>query len=258
MKSLKGKSVFITGVTSGIGKACVYAFAAEGARLVISARRKNLVDEIAADIKKKYNSELYSFQLDVSSKKNVDAAIDSLPEEFKRIDILVNNAGMGRGMNKLYEDNPDGWEEMIDTNVKGLLYVTRAVINQMVERKEGHIINIGSIAGHEPYTRGAVYCASKAAVAAITKSLRMDVMDKNIRISTVDPGLVQTGFSKVRFYGDEAKAESVYKGYTPLSPEDIADAVVFIATRPEHVNIAQMIIFPTAQASSTMVHKEPV
>lgn len=258
MKSLKGKSVFITGVTSGIGKACVYAFAAEGARLVISARRKNLVDEIAADIKKKYNSELYAFQLDVSSKKNVDAAIDSLPEEFKRIDILVNNAGMGRGMNKLYEDNPDGWEEMIDTNVKGLLYVTRAVINQMVERKEGHIINIGSIAGHEPYTRGAVYCASKAAVAAITKSLRMDVMDKNIRISTVDPGLVQTGFSKVRFYGDEAKAESVYKGYTPLSPEDIADAVVFIATRPEHVNIAQMIIFPTAQASSTMVHKEPV
>lgn len=258
MKSLKGKTVFITGVTSGIGKSCVYAFAAEGARLIISARRKNLVDEIAADIKKKFNSEIYAFQLDVSRKKNVDAAVESLPEEFKKIDILVNNAGMGRGMNKLYEDNPDGWEEMIDTNVKGLLYVTRAVINQMVERKEGHIINIGSIAGHEPYTRGAVYCASKAAVAAITKSLRMDVMDKNIRISTVDPGLVQTGFSKVRFYGDETKAESVYKGYIPLSPDDIADAVVFIATRPEHVNIAQMIIFPTAQASSTMVHKEPV
>lgn len=258
MKSLKGKTVFITGVTSGIGKSCVYAFAAEGARLIISARRKNLVDEIVADIKKKFNSEIYAFQLDVSRKKNVDAAVESLPEEFKKIDILVNNAGMGRGMNKLYEDNPDGWEEMIDTNVKGLLYVTRAVINQMVERKEGHIINIGSIAGHEPYTRGAVYCASKAAVAAITKSLRMDVMDKNIRISTVDPGLVQTGFSKVRFYGDETKAESVYKGYIPLSPDDIADAVVFIATRPEHVNIAQMIIFPTAQASSTMVHKEPV
>ncbi len=258
MKSLKGKTVFITGVTSGIGKSCAYAFASEGARLVISARRKNLVDEIADDIKKKFNSDIYTFQLDVSRKKNVDAAVDSLPQEFKKIDILVNNAGMGRGMNKLYEDNPDGWEEMIDTNVKGLLYVTRAVISQMVERKEGHIINIGSIAGHEPYTRGAVYCASKAAVAAITKSLRMDVMDKNIRISTVDPGLVQTGFSKVRFYGDEEKAEAVYKGYIPLSPDDIADAVVFIATRPEHVNIAQMIIFPTAQASSTMVHKEPV
>lgn len=258
MKSLKGKTVFITGVTSGIGKSCAYAFASEDARLVISARRKNLVDEIADDIKKKFNSDIYAFQLDVSRKKNVDDAVDSLPEEFKKIDILVNNAGMGRGMNKLYEDNPEGWEEMIDTNVKGLLYVTRAVISQMVERKEGHIINIGSIAGHEPYTKGAVYCASKAAVAAITKSLRMDVMDKNIRISTVDPGLVQTGFSKVRFYGDEAKAEAVYKGYTPLSPDDIADAVVFIATRPEHVNIAQMIIFPTAQASSTMVHKEPV
>ncbi|MBS3943880.1 MAG: SDR family NAD(P)-dependent oxidoreductase [Melioribacter sp.] len=256
MESLNGKKVLITGVTSGIGKSCVYALAKEGADLLISARRKNLVDEITNDIKKKYNVNVYSFQLDVTKKKEVDDAVKSLPDEWKKIDILINNAGMGRGMNKLYEDNPDGWEEMIDTNIKGLLYVTNAIIHQMVERKEGHIINIGSIAGHEAYPRGAVYCASKHAVAAITKSLRMDVMDKNIRISTIDPGLVQTGFSKVRFYGDEEKADAVYKGYTPLSPDDIADAVVYVATRPKHVNIAQMIVFPTAQASSTLVHKE--
>ncbi len=256
MESLNGKKVFITGVTSGIGKSCVYALAKEGADLLISARRKNLVDEIANDIKKKYNVNVYPFQLDVTKKKEVDDAVKSLPDVWKRIDILINNAGMGRGMNKLYEDNPDGWEEMIDTNIKGLLYVTNAIIHQMVERKDGHIINIGSIAGHEAYPRGAVYCASKHAVAAITKSLRADVMDKNIRISTIDPGLVQTGFSKVRFYGDEEKADSVYKGYTPLSPDDIADAIVYVATRPKHVNIAQMIVFPTAQASSTLVHKE--
>lgn len=256
MESLKGKKVFITGVTSGIGKSCVYAFAKEGADLIISARRKNLLDEIVSDIKSKYNVNIYAFQLDVSKKREVDNAIKNLPDSWKKIDILINNAGLGRGLNKLYEDNPEGWEEMIDTNIKGLLYVTYAIIQQMVERKEGHVINIGSIAGHEAYPRGAVYCATKHAVNAITKSLRMDVMDKNIRVSTVDPGLVQTGFSKVRFYGDEEKAEAVYKGYTPLSPDDVADAVVYIATRPKHVNIAQMIIFPTAQASSTLVHKE--
>lgn len=256
MESIKGKKVFITGVTSGIGKSCVYALAKEGADLIISARRKNLLDEIVKDVKLKYNVNVYAFQLDVSKKKEVDNAVNALPDEWKKIDILINNAGMGRGMNKLYEDNPDGWEEMIDTNIKGLLYVTNAIIHQMVERKEGHIINIGSIAGHEAYPRGAVYCATKHAVNAITKSLRMDVMDKNIRVSTIDPGLVQTGFSKVRFYGDEEKADAVYKGYTPLSPDDIADAVVYVATRPKHVNIAQMIVFPTAQSSSTLVHKE--
>lgn len=256
MESLKGKKVFITGVTSGIGKSCVYAFAKEGADLLISARRKNLVDEIADDIRKKFNVNVYPFQLDVTKRKDVNNAVQSLPVEWKRIDILINNAGMGRGMVKFYEDNPDGWEEMIDTNIKGLLNVTNAIIHQMVERKEGHIINIGSIAGHEAYPRGAVYCATKHAVGAITKSLRMDVMDKNIRISTIDPGLVQTGFSKVRFYGDEEKANAVYKGYIPLSPDDIADAAIYVATRPKHVNIAQMVVFPTAQASSIHVHKE--
>jgi NADP-dependent 3-hydroxy acid dehydrogenase YdfG len=186
----------------------------------------------------------------------VENAVSSLPVDFKKIDILVNNAGLGRGLNKFYEDNPEGWEETIDTNVKGLLYVTYAIIPQMVERKSGHIINIGSIAGQESYPKGAVYCASKHAVSAITKSLRMDVVDKNIRVSTIDPGLVETGFSKVRFYGDEVKAKNTYKGLTPLLAEDIADAVIYVATRKPHVNIAQMIVFPTAQASTTIVHRE--
>ncbi len=256
MESLKNKTVFITGATSGIGKACAYAFAREGANIIISARRLNLVNEIAQDIKIKFVVNVFAFQLDVSNHNDVNKTINSLPAGFKKIDILINNAGLGRGLNKFYEDNPDGWEEMIDTNVKGLLYVTHAILPQMVERKSGHIINIGSIAGHEAYAKGSVYCATKHAVTAITKSLRMDLIDKNIRVSTIDPGLVETGFSDVRFYGDKEKAKSVYKGYSPLSADDIADAVVFVASRKQHVNIAQMIVFPTAQAAATMVHKE--
>ncbi|MFA7228600.1 MAG: SDR family NAD(P)-dependent oxidoreductase, partial [Melioribacteraceae bacterium] len=248
MESLKGKTVFITGVTSGIGKASAVAFAEQGANLIISARRLNLVEELADSIKKKYNIKIHTIKLDVSKRAEVENAVSSLPVDFKKIDILVNNAGLGRGLNKFYEDNPEGWEETIDTNVKGLLYVTYAIIPQMVERKSGHIINIGSIAGQESYPKGAVYCASKHAVSAITKSLRMDVVDKNIRVSTIDPGLVETGFSKVRFYGDEVKAKNTYKGLTPLLAEDIADAVIYVATRKPHVNIAQMIVFPTAQA----------
>lgn len=256
MESLKGKNVFITGVTSGIGKASAEAFAQQGAHLIISARRENLVKELADSIRQKYNVKVHAMKLDVSKRSEVNNAVSSLPEGFKKIDILVNNAGLGRGLNKFYEDNPDGWEETIDTNVKGLLYVTYAIIPQMIERKCGHIINIGSIAGQEAYPKGAVYCASKHAVNAITKSLRMDVVDKNIRVSTIDPGLVETGFSKVRFYGDEVKAKNTYKGLTPLLAEDIADAVIYVATRKPHVNIAQMIVFPTAQASTTIVHRE--
>ena len=258
MESLKGKTVFITGVTSGIGKSCTYAFAKEGANLVISARRLNLVQEIAGDISKKYGVKIHPVKLDVSKRDEVNKAVSSLPAEFKKIDILINNAGLGRGLNKFYEDNPDGWDEMIDTNVKGLLYVTNAILPQMVERKSGHIINIGSIAGREAYPKGAVYCATKHAVDAITRSLRMDVIDKNIRISTIDPGLVETGFSKVRFYGDEEKAKAAYKGLKPLTGDDIAEAIIFTATRSEHFNVAQMILFPTAQASTTHIHREEV
>jgi len=258
MESLKNKVVFITGVTSGIGKSCTYAFAKEGANVIISARRLNLVNEIAEDIRKNFGVKVHAFKLDVRNRSDVIKAVNSLPEEFKKIDILINNAGLGRGLNKFYEDNPDGWDEMIDTNIKGLLYVTHAILPQMVERKNGHIINIGSIAGYESYPKGAVYCASKHAVTAITRSLRMDVIDKNIRVSTIDPGLVETDFSKIRFYGDEEKAKSAYKGLTPLTGDDIADAVIFVASRKPNVNIAQMTVFPTAQASTTIIYKEGI
>ena len=182
--------------------------------------------------------------------------MDSLPAEFKGIDILVNNAGLSRGLEKFYEDDFNNWEEMIDTNVKGLLYVTNAVVPGMVERMNGHIINIGSVAGHEAYPKGGIYCGTKHAVDAITKSLRMDLIDKNIRVSTVDPGLVETNFSNIRFHGDEERAKNVYKGLTPLTGKDVAEAVLFIASRPAHVNIGEIIIFPTRQASAMIVHRE--
>ncbi len=256
MKSLKGKFVFITGATSGIGKASAYAFAEQGSNVIICARRLNLVNEIAEDIRKKFNVKVYAFKLDVSKRDEVKKAIASIPEEFNKIDILINNAGLGRGLNKFYEDNPDGWEEMIDTNIKGLLYVTHFILPGMIERKSGHIINIGSIAGHEAYPKGAVYCASKHAVDAITRSLRMDIIDKNILVSTIDAGLVETEFSKIRFYGDEEKAKNVYKGLTPLTGEDVADAVVFCASRPPHVNIAEITLLAARQASATVVYRE--
>jgi 3-hydroxy acid dehydrogenase / malonic semialdehyde reductase len=256
MESLKGKNVFITGASSGIGKSCAYAFSKEGTNLVINARRKKLIDEIAEDIRNKFGVKVYSYKLDVTKRDDVINSIKSLPSEFKNIDILINNAGLARGFNKFYEDNPDGWEEMIDTNVKGLLYVTHAVLPIMIERKSGHIINIGSIAGREAYPKGVVYCASKHAVDAITRSLRMDIIDKNILVSTIDAGLVETNFSKIRFSGDEEKAKNVYKGLTPLSGDDIADAVLYCATRPPHVNIAEITLLAARQASATVAYRE--
>lgn len=256
MKSLKGKIVFITGATSGIGKSCAYAFAKEGANLIISARRINLLNEIAADIRTKFNVKVYTFELDVRDKNAVNDSVANLPVEWRSIDILINNAGLAKGLNKFYEDDPDGWDEMIDTNVKGLLYVAHAILPGMIERKSGHIINMGSIAGHEAYPRGAVYCATKHAVDAITRSLRMDTIDKNILVSTIDPGMVETNFSNIRFYGDTEKAKNVYKGLTPLTGDDIADAVIFCATRPPHVNIAEITLLASRQASATVVYRE--
>lgn len=256
MGLLKEKIVFITGATSGIGKACAYAFAREGASIIISARRENVLNEIAEGIRKQYGVKVYNFKLDVRVRKDVESAIASLPAEWKKIDILVNNAGLVRGLNKLQEDDPDGWEEMIDTNIKGLLYVTRQITPGMAERKSGHVINIGSIAGHEAYPKGSVYCSTKHAVNAITKSLRADLIDTGVRVSTVDPGMVETEFSEIRFYGDKQKAKDVYRGVEPLVGEDIADAVVYCASRPAHVNINEMIIMPTAQASAFVVHRK--
>ncbi len=255
MESLKNKIVFISGATSGIGKSCAYAFAKEGANLIINARRKSLIDEIADDLKSKFGIKVYGFKLDVRNKNDVDESIKNLPDEWKNIDILVNNAGLAKGFNKFYEDDPQNWEEMIDTNIKGLLYVTRAILPGMIERKFGHIIMIGSIAGHSAYPKGAVYCATKHAVDAITNSLRMDTIDKGILVSTIDPGLVETNFSNIRF-GDKDKAKNVYKGLTPLTGDDVADAVVYCASRPPHVNIAEITMLAARQASATVVYRE--
>ncbi len=256
MKKLESKIAFITGASSGIGKACAFSLAEQGANLIISARRINLIEQMKEEIQSKFNVKVFTLKLDVKNKKEVKESINSLPEEWKNIDILVNNAGLAKGMNKIYEDDIDNWEDMIDTNIKGLLYVTRTVVPGMVERKSGHVINIGSTAGHEAYPKGHVYCATKHAVNAITKSLRMDVVDKNIRVSTVDPGAVETNFSNVRFFGDKEKAKNVYKGITPLVAEDVAEAVTFCATRPPHANIAEIILMPTQQASALVFHRE--
>ncbi|HOP05948.1 MAG TPA: SDR family NAD(P)-dependent oxidoreductase [candidate division Zixibacteria bacterium] len=252
MKSLNNKVVLITGASSGIGRACAEKFAEEGARLILAARRKERLIELA----RKLNTPVHIIELDVTNRQAVETALKNLPADFAAIDVLINNAGLGRGLDKLQEGNPDGWNEMIDTNIKGLLYVSRAVLPGMVNRGSGQVINIGSIAGHEVYPGGNVYCATKHAVGAITRGMRIDLVDSPIRVATIDPGLVETEFSEVRFDGDKDRAGSVYKGYQPLSGADIAETAVWIASRPPHVQIAEVIIFPTAQRSAMIVHKE--
>ena len=257
MTTFTGKIVFITGASSGIGLACAHAFASEGARLILSARRKERVDALAEELRKNHGTESRTFQLDVRQQPAVEKAVQDLPAAWQEIEILVNNAGLSRGLDKLYEGKLQDWEEMIDTNVKGLLYVSRAVIPGMVARGKGTIINIGSIAGHEVYPGGNVYCATKFAVDALTRGLRHDLVDTPLRVCTVDPGLVETEFSVVRFRGNEQRAKTVYQNLAPLTAEDVAEAVVFCATRPAHVQIAELIVLPTNQASSTLVHRAP-
>ncbi|MBS1904085.1 MAG: SDR family oxidoreductase [Bacteroidetes bacterium] len=256
MNNLTNQTVFITGASSGIGRACAHAFAREGAALLICARRGERLAGLKQELEAAHHGmNIHAFELDVRDREAVEESLNTLPDEWKDIDILVNNAGLSRGLDKLYEGLVEDWEEMLDTNVKGLLYVTRTVVPWMVERGKGHIINIGSIAGHEVYPRGNVYCASKHAVDAITKGLRLDLVDTPLRVTTVDPGLVETEFSEVRFHGDKERAATVYKGFKPLAGEDIADAVVWTASRPAHVQIAEIIIFPTSQGSSSVVHR---
>ncbi len=255
MPSIKDRIVFITGATSGIGEACARKFAARGSRLILLGRRRKRLKQLATQLQDKYNALIHLVPLDVRDRESVEQTIEALPVEWDAIDILINNAGLARGLAKLHEGRIDDWEEMVDTNVKGLLYVTRAVVPGMVERGHGHIINIGSIAGHEVYPQGNVYCATKHAVDAITKGLRMDLVDTPIRVSTIDPGLVNTEFSVVRFHGDKERARNVYQDMTPLSGDDIAETAVFIASRPAHVSINQVVITPTCQASATIVHR---
>jgi 3-hydroxy acid dehydrogenase/malonic semialdehyde reductase len=253
---ITGQTVFITGASSGIGEATAYAFAAEGARLLLAARREDKLASVAEAAKAKGAAAVHTFSLDVRHQPAVAAAIEALPSEWRDIDILMNNAGLSRGLDKLYEGKIDDWDEMIDTNVKGVLYVTRAVVPAMVKRGSGHIINIGSTAGELTYPNGAVYCATKAAEKAINDGLRQDLLGTQLRVTSIDPGMVETDFSKVRFRGDEDRAANVYKGVVPLTPADIADAIVWAVSRPAHVNIAHVLMTPVAQANSLLFHRE--
>jgi serine 3-dehydrogenase len=252
MTELRDKIVFITGASSGIGRACARAFAAGGAKVLMAARRLDRLEALAADLRHSTGAHVRAFALDVRSRPDVERSVRELPPEWEAVDVLVNNAGLSRGLEKLHEGRHADWEEMIDTNVKGLLYVSRAVIPGMIRRGSGHVINIGSLAGHEAYPGGNVYCATKFAVRALSQGLRMDLLGASVRVSSVDPGMVETEFSLVRFHGDGQKAAKVYEGLTPLSPEDVAEAVVFCATRPPHVDVAEIILLPAAQASAVL------
>jgi NADP-dependent 3-hydroxy acid dehydrogenase YdfG len=254
--SLKGKIVFITGASSGIGAATALAFAAEGARLLLAARRADKLSQVASLALERGAPAVRSINLDVRNYRAVQDAIDNLLPEWAEIDILVNNAGLSRGLDKLYAGKIEDWDEMIDTNVKGMLYVSRAVVPGMVVRGRGHIVNMGSTAGEITYPNGAVYCATKAAERAINDGLREDVLGTPLRVTSIDPGMVETDFSLVRFHGDEERAGKVYKGLIPLTPEDIADAIVWAAGRPPHVNIARISLTTIHQANSLLFHRE--
>jgi serine 3-dehydrogenase len=252
---MNGKIVFITGASSGIGKATATAFAAAGANILICARRTERIDALAAELTAAYGVKVHAFTLDVRNQSKVEASLNGLPAEWKDISILVNNAGLSRGMDTIQEGKIQDWEEMIDTNVKGLLYVTRAVLPGMIARNAGHIVNIGSAAGHWVYPKGNVYNASKFAVKALNEGMKMDLLGTPIRVTSVDPGLLETEFAVVRFHGDTEKAKSVYQGLTPLSPEDIAETILWAASRPAHVNISTVVMVPTDQATPSLVHR---
>ncbi len=250
------KIVLITGASSGFGRATALKFAANGHDLIITGRRKILLDELVKELVTSWSIEVLPLCFDVRSQKEVEAAIGSLPERWKNIDVLVNNAGLAAGLNPVHEGVIDDWERMIDTNVKGLLYMTRQVAPLMVARRRGHIINIGSVAGKEVYPNGNVYCGTKFAVDALTRGSRIDLVPYNIKVTQIAPGAANTEFSLVRFKGDRSRADQVYNGYQPLKAEDVADAVYYVTTLPDHVNVNDMVLMPTAQASAVNFHKQ--
>lgn len=252
---LKNRTAFITGASSGIGKAIAETFAGAGCRLIISARREDKLNDLARHIRETYKVDVKTLQLDVRHKDEVFSSLESLGEEWGSIDILVNNAGLARGMSKIQDGCIDDWEEMIDTNIKGMLYVTKAVLPSLMKSNNGHIINIGSLAGVEVYPLGNVYCGTKYFVKAISHAMKIDLNETGIRVTNIAPGLTQTEFSLVRFHNDSEIADKVYQGYQPLTGEDIADATLFCVTRPKHVNIRDILITPTAQAGATIVNK---
>ena len=256
MERMRDQVIFVTGASSGIGEACAEAFAREGARLLLAARRGDRLVAMEDRLREAGATAVRHMSLDVRDSERVFRAVEELPAEWKAIEVLVNNAGLSRGLDKLHEGQLQDWEEMIDTNVKGLLYVDRAVVPLMVERGRGTVVHIGSVAGRQLYPGGSVYCASKHAVRALAEGLRIDLLGTGVRVTTVDPGLVETEFGVVRFRGDRARATEAYRGMRPLTGNDVADVVVFAATRPRHVDIAEVLLFPVDQAGATFVHRE--
>ena len=249
------KTILITGASSGIGEGCARKFASQGARLILNSRSADKLTALAEELKEKYDAECYVMPFDVCNRDSAAAALNALPQEWKSIDVLVNNAGLAIGVDKEYEGNLDEWDVVIDTNVKALLSMTRLVVPGMVERGRGHIINIGSIAGDAAYPGGSVYCATKAAVKALSDGLRIDLVDTPLRVTNIKPGLVETNFSVVRFRGDKEKADNVYRGIKPLNGDDIAEVVYFAASAPEHMQVAEILVMPTYQATGTIVSK---
>ncbi len=251
------KTILITGATAGFGKAIAYKFAQHGCNLIITGRRSDRLKKIEDDIVSSFNVKVLSLCFDVRKKNDVNQAINNLPHDWKKIDVLVNNAGLASGLALIQDGDTDDWEVMIDTNIKGLLYVSRCVMPMMIENKSGHIINLGSIAGKEAYLKGNIYCATKFAVDAISKSMRIDLLQHGIKVTQISPGAAETEFSLTRFKGDAARAKKSYEGYTPLSAEDIADIVYFAATRPTHVVLNDIVVTPVAQANTTYFFKQP-
>ena len=249
------KTVLITGATSGIGEACAYKFAENNYRLILTGRRGELLTTLCQRLTENYHVATYPLVFDVQDLQATQAAIQSLPKEWQDIDVLINNAGLALGLEPQFEGDSDDWNTMIDTNIKGLLHVTRCVVPHMVERNSGHIINIGSVAGDAAYANGSVYCATKAAVKTLTDGLRIDVVDKNIRVTNIKPGLVETNFSNTRFHGDTARAEKVYQCITPLTGADIADVAYYAASAPAHVQIAEVLVLATHQANGSTIFR---
>ena len=256
MDSLKGGVVFITGASSGIGMACARSFATEGAKLLLGARRMERIEALAQEIKEKYQVDALPVKMDVTHYEELEKALSGLPQGWKEVEVLINNAGLSLRLDKLYDADVKDWDSMIDTNVKGLLYITRLILPGMVERNRGHVINIGSIAGSGAYPGGNVYCASKAAVRILSEAMRMDTFGKSIRITNIQPGMTKTEFSLVRWKGDEALSNKVYEGIDYLKAEDVAEVILFCATRPPHVNIGEVVMTPVDQVSFTMLNRK--
>jgi len=254
--NIKGKTVLITGASAGIGAACAEVFGEAGVRLLLIARRDKQLASVSESVFKRFGAEIYNMNFDIRKHDEVEQFLGNLPERWKEIDILINNAGLARGMEKIQDGDNNNWDEMIDTNIKGLLYVSRAILPKMIERGTGHVFNIGSLAGHEVYPAGNIYCATKHAVKALTKGMIIDLIGTGVRATNIDPGLVETEFSEVRFRGDKVRAKKIYEGYKPLTGRDIAEIILFAATRPEHVLIQDLLVTPTAQASALIIDKK--